>query len=419
MSEPKLKAPRGTFDVLGEQAVARETLEARARALLGGAGYERIETPAFESTELFARGVGASTDIVSKEMFTFEDGAGRSLTLRPEGTAPVCRAYVEHGMHKRRQPVKLWYLSSFFRHERAQAGRYREFWQLGAEAIGSEDPAVDAESITLLASLLAEMGVREIRLRVSSLGSPETRSAYRERLQQHLRAHEDRLSEEVRARIELNPLRAFDTDHAGTREVMQNAPLLLAELDAADREHFEEVCRLLDAAGLLYEVDPTLVRGLDYYTRTVFEFTSDALGAQSGVAGGGRYDRLVEQLGGPATPGMGWAAGVERILLAGEEQPAPPPPVELYIALGEDDPDVRRAAFVLLAEARSAGLAAQMELGGRSLKGQLSHAAALGARYVAILDGQRTALKDMQGGGLQDVPVDTVVHAVLRSHHAL
>jgi histidyl-tRNA synthetase len=419
LSEPKLKAPRGTFDVLGEQAVARENLEARARALLGGAGYERIETPAFESTELFARGVGASTDIVRKEMFTVEDAAGRSLTLRPEGTAPVCRAYIEHGMHKRRQPVKLWYLSSFFRHERAQAGRYREFWQVGAEAIGSEDPAVDAESIALLASLLGEMGVRETRLRISSLGSPETRSAYRERLQQHLRANEDRLSEEVRARIELNPLRAFDTEHAGTREVMGSAPLLLDELDAADREHFEEVRRLLDAAGLLYEVDPTLVRGLDYYTRTVFEFTSEALGAQSGVAGGGRYDRLIEQLGGPATPGMGWAAGIERILLAGEEQPAPPPPVELYIALGEDDPGVRRAAFILLAEARSAGLAAQMELGGRSLKGQLSHAAALGARYVAILDGERTALKDMEGGGQEDVPVDTVVHAVLRSHHAL
>jgi histidyl-tRNA synthetase len=419
LSEPKLKAPRGTFDVLGEQAVAREALEARARTLLGGAGYERIETPAFESTDLFARGVGASTDIVSKEMFTFEDGAGRSLTLRPEGTAPVCRAYIEHGMHKRRQPVKLWYLSSFFRHERAQAGRYREFWQVGAEAIGSEDPAVDAESITLLASLLAEMGVRDVRLRISSLGTPETRSVYRARLQEHLRANEERLSDEVRGRIELNPLRAFDTEHEGTREVMQTAPLLLDELDAADRDHFDEVRRLLDAAGLQYGVDPTLVRGLDYYTRTVFEFTSDALGAQSGVAGGGRYDRLIEQLGGPVTPGMGWAAGVERILLAGEEQPAPPPTVELYIALGEDDPDVRRAAFILLAEARSAGLAAQMELGGRSLKGQLSHAAALGARYVAILDGERAALKDMEGGGQEDVPVDTVVHAVLRSHHAL
>jgi histidyl-tRNA synthetase len=419
LSESKLKAPRGTFDVLGEQALARQALESRARALLGGAGYERIETPTFESTELFARGVGASTDIVSKEMFTFEDGGGRSLTLRPEGTAPVCRAYIEHGMHKRRQPVKLWYLSSFYRHERAQAGRYRQFWQVGAEAIGSDDPAVDAEAITLLASLLADMEVRGTRLRLSSLGSPEARSAYRERLQQHLRANEAQLSEEVRARIELNPLRAFDTDHAGTREVMRTAPLLLDQLDGADREHFEEVRGLLDVAGLSYEIDPTLVRGLDYYTRTVFEFTSDALGAQSGVAGGGRYDRLVEQLGGPPTPGMGWAAGIERILLAGEEQPASAPPVELYIGLGEESPEVRRAAFALLSEARSAGLAAQMELGGRSLKGQLSHASALGARYVAIVGREETALKDMEGGGQETVPADAVVHAVLRSHHAL
>ena len=179
MSEPKLKAPRGTFDVLGEQAAARTALEVRARAILEGAGYERIETPAFEATELFQRGVGESTDIVRKEMFTFEDAAGRSLTLRPEGTAPVCRAYIEHGMHKRRQPVKLWYLSSFFRHERAQAGRYRQFWQVGAEAIGSDDPAVDAESITLLAALLREMDVREVTLRLSSLGSAEARSQRR------------------------------------------------------------------------------------------------------------------------------------------------------------------------------------------------------------------------------------------------
>ncbi len=419
MSESKLKAPRGTFDVLGEQAVARQALEARARALLGAAGYERIETPVFESTELFARGVGASTDIVTKEMFTFQDGGGRSLTLRPEGTAPVCRAYIEHGMHKRRQPVKLWYLSSFFRHERAQAGRYREFWQVGAEAIGSDDPGVDAEAISLLATLLAELGVRETRLRLSSLGSPETRGEYRDHLIAHLRANEERLSEEVRARIELNPLRAFDTDHPGTREVMADAPLLLDQLDSEDRAHFEEVRSLLDAAGVAYEIDPTLVRGLDYYTRTVFEFTSEALGAQSGVAGGGRYDRLVEQLGGPATPGMGWAAGIERILLAGEGQPAAPPPVELYIALAEDEPGVRRAAFGLLAEARSAGLVAQMELGRRALKGQLSHASSLGARYVAIVGPEETALKDMEGGGQETVPADTVVHAVLRSHHSL
>jgi histidyl-tRNA synthetase len=186
----QIKAPRGTFDVLGEQAGIRASLEASARKILEGAGYERIETPTLEATELFARGVGTSTDIVQKEMFTLEDGGGRSLTLRPEGTAPVCRAYVEHGMHKRKQPVKLWYLSSFFRHERAQAGRYRQFWQVGAEALGSEDPAVDAESIVLLAALLEELGAREVRLRLSSLGSSESRAQYRERLQTYLREHE-------------------------------------------------------------------------------------------------------------------------------------------------------------------------------------------------------------------------------------
>ena len=417
MSTPKLKAPRGTFDVLGEQARERATLEARARALLEHAGYERIETPTFEATELFARGVGESTDIVQKEMFTFEDASGRSLTLRPEGTAPVGRAYVEHGMHKRRQPVKLWYLSSFFRHERVQAGRYRQFWQVGAEALGSEDPAVDAESIALAAELLSQMGVREVRLRLSSLGSVDTRAEYRERLQAHLRAHEESLSADVRSRIELNPLRAFDADHPGTREVMRTAPRLLDHLGADDAEHFAEVRALLDGAAVGYELDTTLVRGLDYYTRTVFEFTSDALGAQSGVGGGGRYDGLVEQLGGPPTPGIGWAAGVERILLAGDGEHAAASPVDVFFALGGER--ARRAAFELLGAARSAGLHAQMELAGRSLKGQLGQADALGARYVAIVEDGETVLKDMQDGGQERIATDTVVHAVLRGLRTL
>jgi histidyl-tRNA synthetase len=437
LSASKLKAPRGTFDVLGEQAQARQALEERARALLEGAGYERIETPAFEATELFARGVGAATDIVQKEMYTFEDGGGRSLTLRPEGTAPVCRAYVEHGMHKRRQPVKLWYLSSFFRHERAQAGRYRQFWQVGAEALGAEDPALDAESIVLLARLLQEMGVGGARLRLSSLGSSASRREYRERLQEYLRAHEASLAEEVRARIELNPLRAFDSDHEGTRSAMAGAPRMLDHLDAQDAEHFAEVRALLDAARVPYEIDTTLVRGLDYYTRTVFELTSDELGAQSGVGGGGRYDGLVAELGGPPTPGMGWAAGVERILLAGSPPPAAAQPLELFVALGEHSgrgreggrdmegrpPDeggpegalaaIRRSAFALLRAARDAGLRAQMEMGGRSLKGQLGHANALEARWVAIVEeGGATVLKDMQGGGQERMATDAVVHTL-------
>ncbi len=419
MSGSKLKVPRGTFDVLGEQASARAVLEARARSMLERAGHEQIETPTFESTELFARGVGASTDIVRKEMFTFEDAGGRSLTLRPEGTAPVCRAYVEHGMHKRRQPVKLWYLSNFFRHERAQAGRYRQFTQVGVEALGSDDPAIDAESIALLAALLADLGVREVRLRLSSLGGPHTRAEYRERLQAHLREHERQLSEDVRGRIDLNPLRAFDSDDPGTRAVMRSAPRLLDQLSGEDAAHFAEVRDLLDAACVVYEIDSTLVRGLDYYTRTVFEFTSDALGAQSGVGGGGRYDGLVEELGGPPTPGIGWAAGIERIMLAGGTPPAPSSSVELFLALERGEPELRRIAFGLLSEARAAGLAAQMDLGGRSLKGQLGHAEALGARFVAIVGGEQTTLRDVQAGEQAQLATDAVVHAVLRGHHAL
>jgi histidyl-tRNA synthetase len=408
----KLQAPRGTYDVLPEAADARAALEATARRILEGAGYRRIETPTFETTDVFARGVGASTDIVQKEMYTFDDGGGRSVTLRPEGTAPICRAYAEHGMHKLAQPVKLWYLSSFFRQEKPQAGRYRQFWQVGAEALGSDDPAVDAETILLLATLLDELEVGGLRLRLSSLGTPAARAAYRDELTAHLRANEQRLSDDVRARVDLNPLRAFDSDHAGTRAVMADAPLLLDRLDADDAEHFAEVRRLLDAAGLQYEVDPTLVRGLDYYTRTVFEFTSDALGAQSGVAGGGRYDGLVAMLGGPPTPGCGFAAGVERMLLAAVGQPVAPPPVDLFVAF--DGPQ-RATAFGLLAEARNARLNAQMELAGRSRKGQLKQADRLAARYVAMLDGEGGAvLKDMQSGDQHEVAAAEVVARVLR-----
>jgi histidyl-tRNA synthetase len=432
----KIKAPRGTSDVLGEQALARAALEAKASAILEGAGYERIETPAFEATELFARGVGASTDIVQKEMYTFEDASGRSLTLRPEGTAPVCRAYVEHGMHKLRQPVRMWYLSSFFRYERAQAGRYRQFWQVGAEALGSEDPALDAESICLLITLLRQIGVTGARLRLSSLGSLAARQEYRGRLQEHLRAHEDSLAADVRARIEENPLRAFDSEHPGTRQVMQSAPLLRDFLARQDAEHFAEVRARLDAAGVPYELDTTLVRGLDYYTRTVFELTSDELGAQSGVGGGGRYDGLVEQLGGPPTPGIGWAAGIERILLAGALTVAAAPALDLFVAYepAEDGSaqgeraggaGTRAAvaplgAYALLSEARGAGLRAQMELAGRSLKGQLGYANAVGARYVAILGRTgEVALKDMSDGGQQRLSADAVVHAVLRGRRSL
>ncbi|HEV2753184.1 MAG TPA: histidine--tRNA ligase, partial [Solirubrobacteraceae bacterium] len=330
----------------------------------------------------------------------------------------ICRAYAEHGMHKLAQPVKLWYLSSFFRFERAQAGRYRQFWQVGAEALGSDDPAVDAESILLAVALLDELEVQQVRVRVGSLGSLAARRAYRERLQEHLRAHVDELSEEVRARIDLNPLRAFDSDHAGTREAMRGAPRLLDSLSAQDAEHFAAVRGLLDAADLDYEVDPTLVRGLDYYTRTVFEIESGALGAQSAVGGGGRYDGLVEQVGGPPTPGMGWAAGVERMLLAAGEGRAVAPEVDLYVAVDGGRP-ARQVAFALAAEARRARMHAQLELGGRSLKGQLKQAGRLGARYVAIVGDTSSALRDMDSGEQEDVQASGVVARVLRELRGL
>ena len=423
MSREKLQAPRGTFDVLPEQAAARAAVEREARRIFEPAGYGRIETPTFEATELFARGVGESTDVVQKEMYTFDDGGGRSVTLRPEGTAPICRAYIEHGMHKLPQPVRLWYLSSFYRHEAPQAGRFRQFWQVGVEAIGSDDPAVDAETIVLLAELLDAIGARDVRLRISSLGSPEARAAYRAELQDYLHEHEAALSSEVRERIDLNPLRAFDADHPATREVMAGAPRLLDRLSGEDAEHFAEVRALLDRASVPYEVDPTLVRGLDYYTRTVFEFESAALGAQSGVGGGGRYDGLVEALGGPPAPGCGWAAGIERILLASDDAagavsgpPTAGPPVDLFVAFA--DATRRVDAFGLTVEARRAGLGAQMELAGRSLKGQLKQADRVGARFVAILSADGAALKDMESGEQRDVEPAAVLRDVLRGRGA-
>jgi histidyl-tRNA synthetase len=399
----RIQAPRGTYDVLPDEALARTDLESKAARILERAGYRRIETPVFEATELFARGVGESTDVVQKEMFTFEEFA-----LRPEGTAPVCRAYLEHGMHKWPAPVKLWYLGSYFRRERPQKGRFRQFWQIGAEAIGSDEPAVDAELILLLSELLEALGCRGVRLRIGSLGTPETRAAYRSVLQAYLREHESRLAQEVVARIDLNPLRAFDSDHPGTRAVMEGAPRLLDALGDEDREHFETVKALLDGVGQPYEIDSTLVRGLDYYTRTVFEFTSDALGAQSGVGGGGRYDGLMEQLGGPPTPGIGWAAGVERIRLTASTPEPAPPPVALYIAY--EAPERLPAAFQLAADARRAGHAAWLELGGRSLKGQLRQADRANAQWVVIFREAETLLKDMETGEQRTVEPDTILH---------
>ena len=399
----RFKAPRGTFDVLPEQEPVRRRIHAAAQRTLEAAGYGWIETPVFEDTELFARGVGESTDIVQKQMFTFTDQGGRSLTLRPEATASICRAYLEHGMQKLAQPVKLWTEGPFFRHERPQAGRFRQFTQIDAEVIGSDSPLVDAELVLLANDIIAAIGVEDVRLKISSLGTPATRAAYLDELRGYLRQHEAELSEEVRGRIDVNPLRAFDADHEGTRKVMAEAPILLDRLDPDDGEHFAEVRRLLDANGVSYEIDPTLVRGLDYYTRTVFEFECERLGAQSGIGGGGRYDGLIEQLGGPPTPANGWALGVDRIALALE---APKGQAEqerdgvFVVAEGDD----RAAALALVTDLRRAGLVADLDLAGRAVKGQMKQADRVGAGYALILAGKGAAtLRDMISGDEREI----------------
>jgi histidyl-tRNA synthetase len=392
----KYQAPRGTFDILPEQARSRARLERAAAEIFARAGYEPIATPVFEDTALFERGVGQSTDIVRKEMFTFEDKGERSLTLRPEGTASICRAYLEHGMHKLAQPVKLSYLGPFFRHERPQAGRYRQFHQLGIECIGTDSPLADAETIMLLSDLLEELGVPGVELRLGSLGSFEARRAYLEDLKAHLHAHEADLSKDVRERIDLNPLRAFDADDEGTQGVMASAPTIVGRLEGEDAEHFEAVKGLLNAAGIAFVVDPALVRGLDYYTRTIFSFVCDALGAQSEIGGGGRYDGLIEQLGGAPTPAVGFAAGIERILLALDEE-APAAGRDAFVAVA--DPGQRERAMALAVELRHAGLSTEVDLAGRSLKSQLKHANRLGARRVLILEADGSAqLRDMSTG---------------------
>jgi histidyl-tRNA synthetase len=384
----------------------RAGLNEAATEAFARAGYGRIETPAFEDTELFARGVGGSTDIVRKEMFTFSDQGDRSLTLRPEGTAPICRAYLEHGMQKLPQPVKLWYWGPYFRHERPQAGRYRQFHQIGAEVIGSASPLVDAELIVLLNDLLHDLSVPSLGLRIGSLGSLGGRAAYREELQSYLREHESELSDEVRERIDENPLRAFDSKDEGTRAVMARAPVMLDHLTSEDAEHFAEVKELLTKAGVHFQVDGSLVRGLDYYTRTVFSFDCDQLGAQSEVAGGGRYDGLIELLGGAATPAAGWACGIERVLLA-LDQKGGSPPVEVFVVA----PDGQRDnALGLVLELRRAGIAADLDLAERSFKGQMKQADRSGADVAVILDesGRATA-RDMDTGEQRPVAIETLV----------
>jgi histidyl-tRNA synthetase len=409
------RAPKGTRDVLPAEGRVRARIEDVAGQVLAANGFGRVVTPTFEETEVFVRGVGTATDIVRKEMYTFDDRGGRSITLRPEGTAPVARAYAEHGMHKLPQPVKLWYLAPMFRYEAPQSGRFREHWQVGAEAFGSDDPLLDAEMIALLADIYDRLGVPGVRLRISSMGDPEGRGPYREKLLAHLAAHEDSLPRDARERMHENPLRLFDMKDDAVQHAMASAPRLLDNLTDDAREHHARVLEALRLMGIPFEEDPSLVRGLDYYTRTVFEFTCDRLGAQSGIGGGGRYDGLVASLGGPEVPGVGFGTGVERITLALGDAAAGAAVVDAYLAI--PDADIRMELMPALRGLRASGLRVEAGTSGKGLKAMMRHASGLGARHVIIIGPREHAeglatIRDMQTGDQVEVPVGEIAQHI-------
>jgi histidyl-tRNA synthetase len=381
------EAPRGTQDVTPVDWPAWAHVLVTAEALFARYGYRRIQTPVFEDTELFARTSGEGSDVVQKEMYTFTDRSDRSLTLRPEGTAPICRAYLEHGMQQLPQPVKLYAIASMYRYAAPQRGRYREHWQFSVEAIGSADPAIDAELIQLYDELLRSLGV-DFTLLLNSIGDSRCRPAYVAALSAWLDEHDDLLDDDAREKRATSPLRVFDVKSERVREALADAPKIGESLCDECREHFAAVLRYLDAYGVRYELDARLVRGLDYYTRTAFEFVPAATGLA--VGGGGRYDGLIEQLGGKPTPGIGFGAGIERIVLSLPERP-PTPALDVFLVLEPEAP--RELMLRWLKELRAAGLAADVDYAGRSLKGQLTQAGRSGARTTVVVAADRAVIR--------------------------
>ncbi|MER5611320.1 histidine--tRNA ligase [Streptomyces sp. NPDC002215] len=411
------KAPKGTYDLTPPDSAKYLAVREAIAEPLKNSGYGYIETPGFEDVALFSRGVGESTDIVTKEMYTLTTKGGSQLALRPEGTASVLRAALEANLHKLGNlPVKLWYSGSYYRYERPQKGRYRHFSQVGAEAIGAEDPALDAELIILADQAYRALGLRNFRILLNSLGDKECRPVYRDALQGFLRELD--LDEETRRRIEINPLRVLDDKRPEVQKQLTGAPVLRDYLCDACKAYHEEVRDLLSAAGVVYEDDEKLVRGLDYYTRTTFEFVHDGLGSQSAVGGGGRYDGLSEMIGGPALPSVGWALGVDRTVLAleaeGIELELPAATSVFAVPLGEE---ARRVLFGVVTQLRREGVAADFAYGNRGLKGAMKSANRSGAR-LTIVAGERdlaegvVQLKDMESGEQTAVPLSGVVEAV-------
>ncbi|MBI4590134.1 MAG: histidine--tRNA ligase [Candidatus Rokubacteria bacterium] len=411
-----IKAVRGVHDILPADAPRWQRVEAVAREVFEAYGYKEIRPPIFERTELFARGIGEVTDIVQKEMYTFEDRTGESLTLRPEATASVLRAYVEHGLHVQPKPVRLYTIGPMFRYERPQAGRYRQFHQLNLEALGEVHPALDAEVIAVLMELFGRLGLADrLTLSLNSIGDGACRPAYRENLVAYLRQNAGELCGECRARTERNPLRVLDCKQPGCQPTLEKAPSILDWLCQGCAQHFSRVRDYLDAMDLAYRVTPRLVRGFDYYVRTTFELLTGELGAQNAVAGGGRYDGLVQLLEGPPDPGIGFAVGMERVVLLLPAAPAEAVPLALLIPLGE-------AALVRLLSVargvRSRGLAVELGYGARKLRNELDRANRLKVPYVVIVgDGElqkgEALIRDMGSGAQRPVPLDRLEEALM------
>jgi histidyl-tRNA synthetase len=416
MAQQKISAPKGVSEYTPPRSSSfefvRESLIAPARS----AGYQLIELPVFEDTDLFKRGVGESTDVVSKEMYTFEDRGGRSITLRPEGTAGVMRSVIEHGLDRGQLPVKVWYSGQFFRAERPQAGRYRQFYQVGIEAIGLDDPAIDAEVIAIADAGFKALGLKQYRLEITSLGDAESRAAHRVDLLKFIATLD--LDEATAERAAINPLRLFDDKRDEMKRAMADAPLLINYLSDSSRAHFEQVIAYLEALQVSYTLNPRMVRGLDYYTGTTFEFVHELLGAQSGIGGGGRYDGLMEQLGGQSLSGIGFGLGVDRALLAAEAEEVIGPDAfvsDLFIIpLGEN---AKLQALTIATELRAKGKRVEIAFGDRALKGAMKGADKSGAMHVIVLGESEISsgtveLKEMKSGSETSVKIDSLFEAL-------
>ena len=413
--EKSFRAPRGTYDLLPPASLEWREVMTRAMEVFALSGYDPVETPIFEHTEVFERGVGETSEVVGKQMYTFLDRGERSLTLRPEGTAPVVRAVLEHNLHRGALPLKLAYAGPMFRQERPQKGRYRQFWQVGVEALGVDSPALDAEIIELGLRFLRDRAVVP-KLLLNSIGhvGPDCRGAYLDELRSFLRQRSDDLAEDDRERVDTNPLRTFDSKERATVQVMKDAPVITDHLCAGCAGHFATVRELLENLEVDYTLEPRLVRGLDYYTRTAFEFVAEGLGAQDAVGGGGRYDGLAESLGGDPLPGIGFALGVDRIVLARDGHDVERR-VSVYVVAAGDE--AARAGLRLATQLRRAGIGADLDLAGRSMKGQMKQASASGAAWAAILGERELAsgtvtLKDLSTSEQQEVDIDRVAELV-------